>query len=102
MAQPERKASSTRRTPSTPTKPDSVGRPPRKARRNSFSQRLSRLVIAAGAAEVRAARAALLGGAIAEGAEQISQRTGSFRRQGRLPGLSLARQAAPAPPIVST
>src|SRR5439155_17258745 len=36
--------SSTRRTPSTPTAPDSVGRPPRKARRNSLSQRLSRLV----------------------------------------------------------
>jgi hypothetical protein len=43
MRQPERRASSVRRTPSTPTAPDSVGRPPRSAMRKAFSQRLSRL-----------------------------------------------------------
>src|SRR5215469_9433448 len=43
--QPERKASSTSRTPSTPTAPLSVGTPPRSAARNSFSQRFSRLAI---------------------------------------------------------
>src|SRR5215470_6540731 len=42
MGQAERRASSTRRGPSTPTAPDSVGSPPRKAMRNSLSHRLSR------------------------------------------------------------
>src|SRR6202011_94914 len=41
---PERSASSTSLTPSTPTNPDSVGIPPRSAMRNCFSHRLSRLV----------------------------------------------------------
>src|SRR5260370_23532658 len=44
MEQPERRASSTRRTPSTPTKPSSVGRPPGRCTRNALSQRLVRLV----------------------------------------------------------
>src|SRR5436190_6354205 len=43
MRQPDESASSARRTPSTPTAPDSVGRPPRRATRNSLSQRFSRL-----------------------------------------------------------
>src|ERR1051325_9888772 len=47
MRQPEERASSARRTPSTPTAPDSVGRPPRRATRNSLSQRFSRLVMTA-------------------------------------------------------
>src|SRR5260370_17881390 len=64
MRQPERSASSTRRTPSTPTKPPSVGRPPRKATRNSLSQRLSRLVRSAGSPTERALRADLPGAAI--------------------------------------
>src|ERR1700687_4458667 len=64
MGQPERSASSTRRRPSTPTYPFSVGRPPRRAMRNSFSQRLSRLVRSAGSLAVRALRAALPGVAI--------------------------------------
>src|ERR1700674_1545275 len=64
MGQPESSASSTRRRPSTPTDPFSVGRPPRKAMRNSFSQRLSRLVRSAGSLAVRALRAALPGVAI--------------------------------------
>ena len=42
MGQAERRASSTKRGPSTPTAPDSVGSPPRKAMRNSLSHRLSR------------------------------------------------------------
>src|SRR5262245_1746962 len=42
MAQAGRSASSTRRGPSTPPAPDSVGRPPRSAMRNSLSHRLSR------------------------------------------------------------
>src|SRR5262245_28037834 len=66
MGQPERRASSTRRAPSTPTKPDSVGRPPRSAMRNSLSQRLSRLVrSAADSPSLRTLRAALPGLAIA-------------------------------------
>src|SRR2546430_12670209 len=64
MRQAELSASSTRRAPSTPTAPDSVGRPPRRAIRNSLSQRLSRLVSTAGAADARGVRAALLGVAI--------------------------------------
>src|SRR5580700_4878621 len=66
IRQPERSASSTRRTPSTPTEPDSVGRPPRSARRNSLSQRLSRLVRTPGAAAaaLAALRADLPGVAI--------------------------------------
>ena len=64
MGQPERKASSTRRTPSTPTEPDSVGRPPRSAIRNSLSQRFSRLVRTPGATEGAALRADLPGEAI--------------------------------------
>src|SRR6266853_1591334 len=59
MQHPERSASSTRRTPSTPTNPSSVGRPPRKATRNSLSQRLSRLVRSAGSPDGRAVRADL-------------------------------------------
>ncbi len=65
MRQPERSASSTRRTPSTPTEPDSVGRPPRSAMRNSLSQRLSRLVRTPGTAVLAAVRAGLPGVAIA-------------------------------------
>src|SRR5215467_11536529 len=65
MGQPERKASSTRRTPSTPTKPPSFGKPPRSAMRNSLSQRLSRLVRRTHSPAGRASRAALLGVAIA-------------------------------------
>src|ERR1700730_5862957 len=65
MRQPDRSASSTRRTPSTPTLPDSVGRPPRRAMRNSLSQRLSRLVIVlARGLGGRGPRAALTGEAI--------------------------------------
>src|SRR5260370_33370880 len=59
MGQPERRACSTRRTPSTPTNPASVGRPPRKAMRNSLSQRLSRLVRSAASFAGRALRGAL-------------------------------------------
>src|SRR5882724_5263098 len=51
MAEVERRASSTRRGPSTPTAPDSEGMPPRRAMRNSLSQRLSRLEIMAGSGE---------------------------------------------------
>src|SRR5215472_695084 len=65
MGQPERSASSTRRTPSTPTKPDSVGKPPRRAMRNSLSQRLSRLARIADLSLGRTFRAGLLGVAIA-------------------------------------
>src|SRR5260221_14031920 len=50
MRQPDESASSARRTPSTPTAPDSVGRPPRSATRNSLSQRFSRLEMRAVAA----------------------------------------------------
>src|ERR1700676_4732382 len=50
MRHPERNASSTSLTPSTPQNPDSVGIPPRSAIRNCFSHRLSRLVSTAGAA----------------------------------------------------
>src|SRR4029077_18490603 len=64
MGQPERSASSTRRTPSTPTNPLSVGSPPRRATRNSLSQRLSRLVISAGSLAERGLRAVLPGAAI--------------------------------------
>ena len=64
MRHPERRAYSTRRTPSTPTQPDSVGRPPRRAMRKVFSQRLSRLERIAGALEGRAKRASLPGVAI--------------------------------------
>src|SRR5229473_3251052 len=64
MRQPERRASSASRTPSTPTKPSSVGRPPRRATRNSLSQRLSRLVRSAGSPAGRALRAVLPGEAI--------------------------------------
>src|SRR5690242_21922381 len=53
MRQPERRASSVRRAPSTPTHPDSVGKPPRRAMRNSLSQRLSRLAMTPGLARVR-------------------------------------------------
>src|SRR5690242_3380816 len=65
MGHPDRRASSTRRTPSTPTKPLSVGNPPRSAMRNSLSQRLSRLVSSADSLPGLAFRAALLGVAIA-------------------------------------
>src|SRR5713101_5273380 len=64
MGQPERRASSTRRAPSTPTKPDSVGRPPRSAMRNSFSQRLSRLVRSPGIPGASGRREAFPGVAI--------------------------------------
>src|SRR6266436_2062333 len=64
MRQPERSASSTRRAPSTPTNPFSVGRPPRRAMRNSLSQRLSRLVRSVGSPAARALRAAFPGVAI--------------------------------------
>jgi hypothetical protein len=50
MRQVERRASSTRRGPSTPTEPSSEGRPPRRAMRNCLSQRLSRLVRRSGEA----------------------------------------------------
>src|SRR6266700_4185721 len=66
MRHPDRSASSTSLTPSTPTKPFSVGRPPRRAMRNSFSQRLSRLVRSAGSPEGRGLRAVLPGVAISE------------------------------------
>src|SRR5882724_4839374 len=66
MRQPERSASSTSRAPSTPTNPFSVGRPPRRAMRNSLSQRLSRLVRSAGSPTGRASRAAFPGVAITE------------------------------------
>src|SRR5215469_5001260 len=61
MGQPERSASSTRRRPSTPTKPPSVGRPPRRATRNSLSQRLSRLVRSADSPGAPTLRAGPLG-----------------------------------------
>src|ERR1700693_1785893 len=64
MRQPESSASSTRRAPSTPTNPFSVGRPPRSAMRNSLSQRLSRLLMSAGSPAGRALRAAFPGVAI--------------------------------------
>src|SRR5277367_6718065 len=66
MRQPEVSASSTSRTPSTPTAPDSVGRPPRSAVRNSLSHRLSRLVSTPGAeaGALAASRADLPGVAI--------------------------------------
>src|SRR5260370_42478695 len=64
MRQPERSASSTSLTPSTPTKPFSVGTPPRRATRNSLSQRLSRLVRRAASFAGRALRAAFPGVAI--------------------------------------
>src|SRR6266481_6164756 len=64
MGQPESSASSTRRAPSTPTNPFSVGRPPRSAIRNSLSQRLSRLLISVGSPAGRALRAAFPGVAI--------------------------------------
>src|SRR5205814_1929152 len=64
MRQPELSASSTSRAPSTPTAPDSVGNPPRRATRNSLSQRLSRLMSTADAPGARGERAALLGVAI--------------------------------------
>src|SRR5713226_4372247 len=64
MRHPERSASSTSRTPSTPTKPFSVGRPPRRATRNSLSHRLSRLARSAGSPPGRALRADLPGVAI--------------------------------------
>src|ERR1700682_2145697 len=57
MRQPERRASSTSLTPSTPTNPFCVGRPPRRATRNSLSQRLSRLVRSAAPFAGRALRA---------------------------------------------
>src|SRR6267378_3825215 len=57
MWQPERRASSTSLTPSTPTNPFCVGRPPRRATRNSLSQRLSRLVRSAASFAGRALRA---------------------------------------------
>src|SRR5258708_35308075 len=64
MRQPERSASSTSLTPSTPTKPFSVGRPPRRAMRNSLSQRLSRLVRSVGSPAWEGLRADLPGVAI--------------------------------------
>src|SRR5713101_9526421 len=64
MRQPERSASSTSLTPSTPTNPFSVGSPPRNATRNSLSQRLSRLVRSAASLAGRALRAAFPGIAI--------------------------------------
>src|SRR5712664_330362 len=73
MRQPERSASSTSRTPSTPTKPFSVGKPPRRATRNSLSQRLSRLVrSAAPFAAERLLRAALPGVAITVEGSKLS------------------------------
>src|SRR5229473_2156728 len=72
IGQPERKASSTRRTPSTPTNPPSVGRPPRKAMRNSFSQRLSRLVRSAALFAGRALRAIFPGVAITVEGSKVS------------------------------
>src|SRR2546427_547354 len=68
MRQVERNASSTRRTPSTPTLPDSVGSPPRRAMRKSLSQRLSLLVSTEGVSGTRwgprRGRAAWFGGAM--------------------------------------
>src|SRR6267142_2112978 len=64
MRQPESSASSASRAPSTPTNPSSVGRPPRRAMRNSLSQRLSRLLMSAGSPTGRALRAAFPGVAI--------------------------------------
>src|SRR5438552_18702230 len=64
MRQPERRDSSTSLTPSTPTKPPSVGTPPRRAIRKSLSQRLSRLVSSAGAPLGPALRAGFPGVAI--------------------------------------
>src|SRR5690242_15033731 len=64
MGHPERSASSTSRGPSTPTKPLSVGKPPRRAMRNSLSQRLSRLVSSGDSPARVALRAALPGVAI--------------------------------------
>src|SRR5258705_3860335 len=87
MGQPESSASSTSRAPSTPTNPFSVERPPRRAMRNSLSQRLSRLLRSAGSSLGRALRAAFPGVAITvEGskfraAEAISRRSYLFLKR---------------------
>src|SRR5713226_7508271 len=74
MRHPERSASSASLTPSTPTKPFSVGTPPRRATRNSLSQRLSRLVSTVASFAGRAFRAALPGVAITvEGSKLLAE-----------------------------
>src|SRR6266849_3872499 len=78
MRQPERSASSTRRKPSTPTNPLSVGRPPRRATRNSLSQRLSRLVRRAGSPAERGPRADLPGDAITVEGSKFPARDANF------------------------
>src|SRR5712664_2243112 len=92
MRQPERSASSTSLAPSTPTNPFSVGRPPRRAMRNSLSQRLSRLLRSAGSLAARALRAAFPGVAITvEGSKlRASDAVGIYRAElFRAPGLGL-------------
>src|SRR6266481_6953217 len=79
MRQPERSASSTRRTPSTPTKPFSVGKPPRRATRNSLSQRLSQLVRSAGSPAGRALRADFPGVAIPVERSKLLARDANLR-----------------------
>src|ERR1700682_2361321 len=74
MRHPERRASSTRRAPSTPTHPESVGSPPRSAMRNCFSQRFSRLeriFAAAGGAEERGGREGFPRGGITASAANL-------------------------------
>src|SRR5256885_1457829 len=85
MRQPELSASSTSRAPSTPTAPDSVGSPPRRATRNSLSQRLSRLVSTAGAPGARAERAALLGVAITRSVTNFIKKVTSAPVRARRP-----------------
>src|SRR5690242_503475 len=80
MRQSERRASSTSRTPSTPTNPFSVGSPPRRAMRNSFSQRLSRLVRSAGSPTGRGFRATLPGAAITVERSKFRARDGNLAK----------------------
>jgi hypothetical protein len=77
MRQPEERASSTRRSPSTPTLPDSVGRPPRRAMRKSLSQRLSRLERRADEEDLEGVA---IGGSVAEGGEGWEERATSGQR----------------------
>src|SRR6266404_979301 len=78
MRQPERRASSTSLTPSTPTNPFCVGKPPRRATRNSLSQRLSRLVRSSAPFAGRALRAVLPGVAIpVEGSKFLPEEANS-------------------------